>query len=197
MRDHGYVEGQSYDITYRFANDDVKRLPALARELVQLKPNVIVASNTTAALAAKKATQSIPIVSPVFSGAVNLGLVTSLSRPGGNVTGILTLVGGLSGKQVEIALQLIPAATKLGVLFNPTNRADMAQWQEVEAAGAAKGIKVVAAEARTKAGDAEYIAAAPKNGRSVYIVPLCNPEATLRAFCSPAMSALTISSTAP
>jgi putative ABC transport system substrate-binding protein len=81
---------------------------------------------------------------------VNLGLVTSLARPGGNVTGILTLVEGLSGKQVEIALQLIPAATKLGVLINPTNPADTAQWQEIEAAGAAKGIKVVAVEARTK-----------------------------------------------
>jgi putative ABC transport system substrate-binding protein len=150
MRDHGYVEGQSYNIAYRFANNDVARLPALAQELVQLKPNVIVASNTTAALAAKKATQSIPIVSPIFSGAVNLGLVKSNARPGGNVTGILTLVEGLSGKQVEIALQLIPTATKLGVLFNPTNPADMAQRQEIEAAGAAKGIKVVAAEARTK-----------------------------------------------
>jgi putative ABC transport system substrate-binding protein len=150
MRDHGYVEGQSYEIAYRFADDDVARLPALARELVQLKPNVIVASNTTAALAAKKATQSIPIVSPIFSGAVKLGLVKSRARPGGNVTGILTLVEGLSGKQVEIALQLIPAATKLGVLFNPTNPADMAQRQEIEAAATAKGIKVVAAEVRIK-----------------------------------------------
>src|SRR5262245_41673003 len=82
MRDHGYVEGQSYDIAYRFADDDAARLPALAEELVQLKPDVIVASNTTAALAAKKATQSIPIVIPILAGAVNLGLVTSHARPG-------------------------------------------------------------------------------------------------------------------
>jgi ABC-type uncharacterized transport system substrate-binding protein len=150
MRDHGYVEGQSYDIAYRFADDDAARLPALAEELVQLKPDVIVASNTTAALAAKKATQSIPIVIPILAGAVNLGLVTSHARPGGNVTGILAFIDGLPGKQVEIALELIPTATKLGVLFNPTNPAGTAQRQEIEAAGAAKGIKVVAAKARTK-----------------------------------------------
>ena len=150
MRDHGYVEGQHYEIAYHFADDDFARLPALAEELVELKPDVIVASNTTAALAAKKATQSIPIVATLLSDPVNLGLVASYGRPGGNVTGILTLVEGLSGKQVEIALELIPAATKLGVLFNPTNPVATAQRQEIEAAGAAKGIKVVAAEARTK-----------------------------------------------
>ena len=130
MRDHGYVEGQSYDIAYRFADDDVGQLPALAKELVQLKPDVIVASNTTAALAAKNATQSIPIVTPILGGAVNLGVVKSHARPGGNVTGILAFIDGLPGKQVEIALELIPTATNLGVLFNPTNPADTAQRQE-------------------------------------------------------------------
>ena len=150
MRALGYVEGQSYDIVYRFANEDFARLPALAEELVQLKPDVIVASVAASALAAKRATQSIPIITPILADPVKLGLVASYARPGGNVTGIMTLVEGLSGKQVDIALELIPAATKLGVLFNTTNPTNMAQRQEIEAAGAAKGIKVVAAEARTK-----------------------------------------------
>jgi putative ABC transport system substrate-binding protein len=154
LRDLGYVEGQNIDIVIRYADADSTRLPVLADELVQLRPNLIVALDPPAALAAKKATASIPIIAAILNDPVRLGLIASYARPGGNLTGILSQVEGLPGKQVEIAQELVPAITLIGVLANPANATHAYQRQEVETAAAAKGVKVIAAETRSK-GDLE------------------------------------------
>jgi len=151
LSDLGYVEGQSIDVVSRYADADSARLPALADELVQLRPDLIVALDPPAALAAKKATASIPIVAAILNDPVRLGLIASYARPGGNVTGILSQIEGLPGKQVEIAQEVIPALTVIGMLANPANATHSYQRREVEAAGAAQAIKVIAAETRSKA----------------------------------------------
>jgi putative ABC transport system substrate-binding protein len=125
-----------------------------ADALVQLRPDLIVALDPPAALAAKKATASIPIVAAILNDPVRLGLIASYARPGGNLTGILSQVEGLPGKQVEIAQELVPAITVIGVLANPANATHAYQRQEIETAAAAKRVKVIAAEARSK-GDLE------------------------------------------
>jgi putative ABC transport system substrate-binding protein len=150
LRDLGYVEGQSIDIVTRYADADSTRLPALAVELVQLQPDLIVALDPPATVAARQATASIPIVSAILNDPVRLGLIASYARPGGNVTGILSQVEGLPGKQVEIAQQVVPAVNTIGVLVNSANPTSAFQQQETAAAGAAKAIKVVTAEARSK-----------------------------------------------
>src|SRR5436190_23321606 len=98
MRDHGYVEGRQFDITYRFADGYTERLPALAEDVVRLGPSVILAPASGPAVAAKNATATIPIVTPALADAVHLGLVASEARPAGNVTGISPYVSGLPGK---------------------------------------------------------------------------------------------------
>jgi putative ABC transport system substrate-binding protein len=135
----------------RYADADSARLPALASELVQLHPDLIVALDPPAALAAKKATAAIPIVAAILNDPVRLGLIASFARPGGNVTGILSQVEGLPGKQIEIAQEVVPTITVIGMLANPANATHLFQRREVEAAGAVKAIKVIAAEARSKA----------------------------------------------
>jgi putative tryptophan/tyrosine transport system substrate-binding protein len=149
MRDLGYVEGQGVDLAYRFADGNYAALPALAAELASLKPDVIVAAEPPAALAAKNATSSIPIVSPILVDPVKLGLVASYRRPGGNVTGILVRVEGLMGKQLELLRELVPGAATIGVLVNPKNASGVLSQQDLEAAGSTTGIKMITAEAAT------------------------------------------------
>ena len=149
MREHGYVEGRNFDIMYRFADGYVDRLPALAEELVRLHPNVILAPASGPAVAAKKVTSTIPIVTPALADAVHLGLIASESRPGGNVTGIAPYVAGLPAKQMELAREVVPDATKVGVLTNLDDPKAPPQWQELEVAGQELGVNVVAADART------------------------------------------------
>ena len=138
LHDLGYVEGQNIEIVTRYAEADSTRLPVLADELVQLRPDLIVALDPPAALAAKKATVSIPIIAAILNDPVRLGLIASYARPGGNLTGILSQVEGLPGKQVEIAQELVPALTLIGVLANPANATHAYQRQEIETAAAAK-----------------------------------------------------------
>ena len=110
MRDLGYVEGRDFDIVYRVADGYAERLHALAEELVRLRPNVILAAATGPAVAAKKATATIPIVVPALADAIYLGLIASEARPGGNVTGITPYVAGLPAKQLELAREVVPDA---------------------------------------------------------------------------------------
>src|SRR4029077_10092788 len=114
LRETGYTDGQTIDIVTRYADADVARLPALADELVRLQPDVIVALDPPAALVAAKATASVPIVAAILNDPVRLGLIASYARPGGNVTGILSQVEGLPGKNVEIARELLPRIAVIG-----------------------------------------------------------------------------------
>ena len=146
MREYGYVEGDNFDIVYRFADGYIERLPALAQELVQLRPGVILAPASGPAVAAKTATATIPIVTPALADAVHLGLVASVSRPGGNVTGITPYVEGLPAKQMELAREVVPRAARIGVLANLSDPKAPPQLQELEAAGWELGVKVTVAD---------------------------------------------------
>ncbi len=148
LRDQGYVEGRDVDIARRYADGVLDRLTALAKELAELKPDALLAPATPPALALRAATGTIPIVCPLLENPVGLGLVASENRPGGNVTGLLRYVGGLSGKHVELAQELIPGITRLGLLANVTNP-DPAPRQDAETAGSKLSIKIVPAEVRT------------------------------------------------
>jgi putative ABC transport system substrate-binding protein len=122
LRSAGWVEGGNLQIEYRAAGGQTDRLPALAQELVDLKPDLIVASSPQPTRAVKNATSTIPIVFIAVADPVRVGLVESLARPGGNVTGAATLVpGGFIAKQLEILKQAVPKATRIAALVNPTN----------------------------------------------------------------------------
>jgi putative tryptophan/tyrosine transport system substrate-binding protein len=119
LREKGWIEGKNLLVEYRFAPD---RLPALAAELVALTPDLIIATSPEAARALKLATTTIPIVFVAIADPVSLGLVQSMSHPGGNMTGLATLVpGGFVGKQIEILRELVPGASKIALLVNPDN----------------------------------------------------------------------------
>src|SRR5262249_6642914 len=122
LKDTGYVEGENVSIEYRWAENQMDRLPALAAELVRRRVALITTSGGPAvAFAAKAATTTIPIVFAVADDPVRLGLVASLSRPDGNLTGINFLVGELTAKRLELLRALVPAATRVAGLVNPAN----------------------------------------------------------------------------
>jgi putative tryptophan/tyrosine transport system substrate-binding protein len=146
MRDFAYIEGENFEFVPRFADGYIERLPALAQELVQLRPSVILAPASGPAVAAKRATATIPIVSPALADAVHLGLVASVSRPGGNVTGITPYVEGLPAKQMELAREVVPGAGRVGVLANQSDPKSPPQLHELDAAGRELGVKVIAVD---------------------------------------------------
>jgi putative ABC transport system substrate-binding protein len=147
MRDLGYVESRNFDMVYRFADGYGDRLPALTGEVVRLKPDVILASAIIAAFAARKATSTIPIVSPALADAVHLGLIASEARPGGNVTGIEPYVEGLPAKQIEFAREIVPGVGTIGLLTNSTDPKAPPQAQELESLARTVGGKAVSADA--------------------------------------------------
>jgi putative tryptophan/tyrosine transport system substrate-binding protein len=121
LRDHGWIDGRNLIIEYRYAPSD-DRLPALAAELIALSPDLLIATGPQAAVALKSATASIPIVFVAVADPVGLGLVQSLSRPGGNITGLATYVPGqFVGKMIETLREMVPAASKIAILVNPGN----------------------------------------------------------------------------
>src|SRR5262249_48182305 len=123
LRETGYVEGRNLAIEYRWAEGRNDRLPALAAELVRRQLTVIVSASTPAVLAARAATTTIRIVFFVAADPVQLGLVTSLSRPGGNLTGVVTLNVEVAAKRLELLHELVPTATIVALLVNPTSTA--------------------------------------------------------------------------
>jgi putative ABC transport system substrate-binding protein len=151
LRDLGYVEGRNVVIEYRDAEGKPERLPALAAELVGLKADVIVASDTPAALAAKQATRTLPIVFIGAGDPVTSGLISSLPRPGGNVTGLSLLAPELRGKRLELVTQAVPGVTRVAVLWQPGGlgeRTGKDQLKEVEVAARALGVRLQVVEAR-------------------------------------------------
>jgi putative tryptophan/tyrosine transport system substrate-binding protein len=152
MRELGYAEGRNFDFVFRFADGYIEQLPTLAEEVVGLHPAVILAAASGPAVAAKKATATIPIVTPALADAVHLGLIASEARPGGNVTGIAPYVAGLPAKQMELAREVVPGAAQIGVLANSSDPKAPPQLQELEAAGQELGVKVAVADVRAPDG---------------------------------------------
>jgi putative ABC transport system substrate-binding protein len=140
LRDLGYVEGQNIVVEYRWAEGQYDRFPQFATELVRLPVDVIVTAGTPGTLAAKRATTTIPIVMAVAGDALGAGLVSSLARPGGNVTGLSTLLPELEGKRLELLKEIVPKLARLAVLTNPTNPFTAIALKDTQVA--AQGLRV-------------------------------------------------------
>ena len=150
LKETGFVEGDNLTIVYRWADNQPDRLPELAADLVRRRVAVIVATTGRAPLAAKAATTTIPVVFMVPEDPVRLGLVTSLARPGGNVTGINFFNLEVTAKRLELLRELVPAATRIAVLVNPTNAAGAETTvRDVEVAARAMGLQIHVLNAST------------------------------------------------
>jgi putative ABC transport system substrate-binding protein len=134
LRELGYVEGQNLTIEYRHADNQLERLADLAAELVRLPVDVLVTTGENAARAAQQATRTIPIVLTAGSDPLGLGLIASLARPGGNLTGLSLMSLELEGKRLELLKEAVPTASRVGVLFNPASTGAVARWKATESA---------------------------------------------------------------
>ena len=148
LRELGYVEGRNIAFEMKLAERREDRLPQLATELARSNVDVIVAEGTLATRAAMQATQTIPIVMAFTADPVGAGLVAALARPGGNVTGLSSLAGELSGKRLELVKETVPGLSRVAVLFNPATPAAEAQLKEMELAAQTLSVKLQALEVR-------------------------------------------------
>ena len=138
----GYVEGKNIVFEYRSAENKLERLSGVADELVRLKVDVLVTSSTAAAIAAKNATRTIPIVFLSSGDPVALGLVDSLARPGGNMTGFTTIAPVLAGKRLELLKETIPKLSRVAVLWDPKNEGNVQLWRESQLAARELGLQL-------------------------------------------------------
>jgi putative ABC transport system substrate-binding protein len=164
LRARGYVEGQTMVLEARRAEGRLDWLPDLATELVQRKVDLLVAVGARAAQAAQHATRTIPIVAFV-GDPVEMGLVASLARPGGNVTGVSGQSTAVSGKMLELLKEAVPQASRVAVLWNPANPNKVLEWQETQRAAQASGVTLHSMEVRTP-DDFEHAFAALTRGRA-------------------------------
>jgi putative tryptophan/tyrosine transport system substrate-binding protein len=149
LRDLGWLEGRNLVIEYRWANGHFDRLPVIAAELVRLKVDVIAASTTPAAIAAKKATDSIPIVGLSLTNPVGLGLIASIAHPGGNVTGVsYSLDPEIFGKHLALLTEAVPKVRRVAVLSNPAGPAQPATIRSIQDAARSLGVQVLLVDAR-------------------------------------------------
>jgi ABC-type uncharacterized transport system substrate-binding protein len=149
LKELGYIEGKNIAIEYRYAEGKADRLPTLAAELVGLNVDVILTSSTPSVLAVKKATSTIPIVFVAINDPVASGLVTSLARPGGNITGLTILGPELSGKRLELLKEAVPKATRVAFLWNSANPAQGLLWKESQAAAQELRLQLQSLEVRS------------------------------------------------
>ena len=149
LRDHGWVEGKNISIDYRYADGRSDRSPDLAADLVQLKVDIIVASVVTDALAAQKATKVIPIVMAAASDPVASGLVMSLARPGGNVTGLSQMTIEMVGKRLELLTEVVPKLSHVAVLWNPQGVGSTNNWKELQLPARQRGVQLQSLEVRS------------------------------------------------
>jgi len=180
LSDHGWVVGKNLIIDPRYAEGHAERLPALAAELVALKPDVLVGSGPPAAAALKSATATIPIVFVAVLDPVGMGLVQSLSRPGGNITGLATSAAILTGKQIEILRELVPGASKIAILANPDNPMHRLGLAEVPSIARSMGVALLVVEATTAEElDTAFASAAAQHADAIVVFGdnLTNQEA--------------------
>jgi len=176
LRDLGYVEGQNVVIELRWAEERSERLPDLAAELVRLKVDVILTHAGPNALVAKQATTTIPIVVAFAADLVGSGLVASLARPGGNVTGLNLLSPELGGKRLQLLKEAVPGLSRVAVLWNPALPAVVAIMRETEAAARTLGVQLQSLEVRGP-DDFESAFAAATRGRARALITVEQPLA--------------------
>jgi ABC-type uncharacterized transport system substrate-binding protein len=148
LRERGYIEGRNLVFERRFTEGHAERFPEFAAELVQLRVDCIIVPTTPAALAAKHATTTIPIVMPTMIDPVGVGLVASLARPGGNVTGLSLIYPDLVGKRLELLKDVVPGLARVVVRWNVANPANASAWQETQAAARTLGLRLHAQDVR-------------------------------------------------
>jgi ABC-type uncharacterized transport system substrate-binding protein len=165
LRELGYVEGKNIVIEYRYADGKFERLPGLAAELVRLEVDILVARGAPAAHAAKNATSTIPIVMGNAADPVGTGLVASLARPGGNITGLSDFNSGVITKRLELLKEVVPTVSRVAVLLNPANPTNPPQLKEVQAVAPALGVTLLSLELKG-ADDIEHAFTAMKKERT-------------------------------
>jgi ABC-type uncharacterized transport system substrate-binding protein len=149
MRKLGYIEGRNLVIEYRSADGHNERFPELAAELVGLKVDLIVTRGTPAALAARDATKTIPIVMAASGGPVETGVVASLARPAGNITGLSTIGSDLYGKRIELLKEMRPGTAEIGAFLNMSNPTNPPNWEEIQTAAQSLGLRSRLLDVRT------------------------------------------------
>ena len=149
LRDLGYIEGQTILIEWRYAEDKPDRFPELAAELVRLKLDVIVAANATALGALRRATTTIPIVMAAAGDPVASGLVDSLARPGGNITGLSQMNPDLAGKRLELLNEIVPKLSRVAVFWNPQDQMSTISWNELQPPARSLGVQLQSVEIRS------------------------------------------------
>jgi putative ABC transport system substrate-binding protein len=175
MRGLGYVEGQNWVLDARYAEGQVERLASLVQELIHRTPDVLLVSTTPGILAAKAATPTIPIVMVLVADPVGTGIVPSLARPGGNITGVTTIVAELAGKRLEILKEIVPTASRIAVLVNPDNPATLPQMQSAEAAARRLGIELRPVLEVLTRGDLERAFGAAVRARARGVLRMIDP----------------------
>jgi putative ABC transport system substrate-binding protein len=171
LSETGFVEGQNVAIVYRWAEGHYERLPVLAKELVDLHVSSIMAvGGTPAALAAKAATATLPIVFLIGDDPVKVGLTASFNRPGGNLTGVSFITGELGAKRLGLICELVPDASAVALLLNPTNPAAELQRQDVQAAAQALGRRLLVVYARTETDFEASFATLKQEGAGALVV---------------------------
>ena len=160
LREHGYIEGQNLLIEYRSSDGRAERFPDLAAELVRLKVDLIVTRGTPAARAAKNATATIPVVMAAIGEPLGVGVVATLARPGGNVTGLSAFVTELSGKRIELMKEMSPSISRVAFLQNMGNPVSPPQWEATKMVAAALGLSAELLDVRSEQDIARAFAAA-------------------------------------
>lgn len=171
MRELGYVEGRNLTVTWRFADGDHKRLPGLAKELVAMRPDVIIASVTPSAVAAKRATASVPIVFCISADPIGAGLVDSLARPGANATGTSAAVTDYAAKQLELLQRILPSISSVSLLTSTGNASHKAVVSSVRAAAQKNGLQTRVYEAASAGELDPAFAALGRDRARALIVP--------------------------
>jgi putative ABC transport system substrate-binding protein len=175
LNEAGYVEGQNVTIEYRWAEGQYDRLPSLAAELIQQKVSVIAATSTPAALAAKAATSTVPIVFTTGGDPIKLGLVASMRRPGGNVTGATQLTVEVGPKRLELARELFPGATTFALLVNPANPVAATVSKDLQAVADTLAVRLHVLHASTEADFEAVFATAAQLRAAALVISTADP----------------------
>jgi putative ABC transport system substrate-binding protein len=177
MQELGYIEGKSYTLELRYGEAKTERFPEIARELVGLKMDVIVAATDVAIAAVRRETQTIPIVMAISTDPVGTGFVASLAHPGGNVTGLSVISPTLSGKRLELLREVVPGLSRLAFLWNPDLRGAVLDYKETESAAGSLRLQIQSVELVRAEELNHALSAVAKERAQALLVPPLNPVA--------------------